>query len=149
MKVDGASAARFWAKVARTDGCWLWTGATDRHGYGRVTINGRGSLLAHRVAWALYTGRWPELNVLHHCDVPGCVRHDHLFEGTQTINMRDAQTKGRTRGTFEPKKECKHGHEFTPENTGYIESTRHQKRLRYCRECNRRRTKEYREGHIS
>lgn len=27
---------RFWAKVAKTEGCWLWTGCTDKKGYGQI-----------------------------------------------------------------------------------------------------------------
>ena len=27
-------AARVWAKVVKSDGCWLWTGARNIHGYG-------------------------------------------------------------------------------------------------------------------
>ncbi|HEU5089071.1 MAG TPA: hypothetical protein VFT99_16560, partial [Roseiflexaceae bacterium] len=29
-------AERFWAKVRKTDTCWLWTAATDHNGYGRI-----------------------------------------------------------------------------------------------------------------
>lgn len=33
--------------------------------------------------------------VLHKCDVPGCVRPDHLWTGTQAQNMGDKRAKGR------------------------------------------------------
>jgi HNH endonuclease len=52
-------------------------------------------LRAHRVAWFVAHGAWPTLHVLHRCDVPLCVNPEHLFEGTQTDNLRDMARKGR------------------------------------------------------
>lgn len=37
------------------------------------------------------------LFVLHKCDVPLCVRHDHLFLGTAADNTADMLAKGRDR----------------------------------------------------
>jgi hypothetical protein len=50
---------------------------------------------ATTASWLLVTGRLPVLYVCHSCDVPGCVNPEHLFEGTQTTNMRDSIAKGR------------------------------------------------------
>lgn len=33
--------------------------------------------------------------ICHTCDVPACVRPDHLFIGTQADNMRDMRNKNR------------------------------------------------------
>lgn len=86
---------RFWEKVQRSDGCWLWTGSLMTRGYGQVFWNGRPDG-AHRVAWMLTRGEIPDgLYVLHRCDNRPCVRPDHLFLGTHEINMKDAVTKGR------------------------------------------------------
>jgi hypothetical protein len=73
--------------------CWLWTGGTNGR-YGKLNLEGR-TALAHRVAWFLEYGRWPEPCALHRCDVTLCVRYDHLFEGTQDDNMDDRERKGR------------------------------------------------------
>ena len=27
---------RFWSKVQKADGCWLWMAAKNEHGYGRL-----------------------------------------------------------------------------------------------------------------
>lgn len=91
-------ALRFWSRVRQTDTCWLWTGSTNRHGYGYVGVPGyRRPILAHRVAWELTNGLIPRgLLVLHRCDNPPCVRPDHLFIGTHADNMQDAKEKGRT-----------------------------------------------------
>jgi hypothetical protein len=52
---------------------------------------------AHRYSWQIAFGEIPSgLCVLHRCDNPSCVRHDHLFLGTQAENMRDRIRKGRT-----------------------------------------------------
>lgn len=93
-------ADRFWEKVQKTEGCWLWTGATDGGGYGQIGSD-TGSPVpfkAHRVSYQLHVGPIPDrLEVLHTCDNPPCVRPDHLFLGTQTDNMRDCAAKGRIR----------------------------------------------------
>jgi hypothetical protein len=91
---------RFLKKVKKfQDGCWEWTGATNTKGYGQIRVGEKkGNALAHRVAWFLEYGKWPELHVLHRCDNSKCVRISHLFEGTQKDNMMDASIKGRIHG---------------------------------------------------
>jgi hypothetical protein len=89
---------RFWNRVNKTDTCWLWTGSTIC-GYGSIAgvLNGkRRPLYIHRVAWEMTHGPIPDgLKVCHHCDVPLCVRPEHLFLGTQQENLDDARAKGR------------------------------------------------------
>ena len=94
---------RFWARVEKTDACWLWTGKKVRQGYGQL-YNGKGgwrlgrSDVAHRISWVLHNGPIPGgMDVLHHCDNPRCVRPDHLFLGTDIDNVRDMTAKGRRR----------------------------------------------------
>ena len=93
---------RFWSKVAKSDGCWLWTAARNEQGYGEFSLDGK-LQRAHRVSFYLAHGRWPEPNALHKCDNPPCVRPDHLFEGTHKENMADMTSKGRSvRGRSRP-----------------------------------------------
>lgn len=85
---------RFWAKVEKTDGCWIWGGYLVRE-YGQHRLGGI-KQPAHRCAWVLANGPIPKSRlVLHRCDNPLCVRPAHLFLGTQLDNMRDKVAKGR------------------------------------------------------
>lgn len=89
---------RFWAKVSPslTSECWIWTG-TGQPRYGIVRVNGRAHL-THRVAWELVHGPIPPgLLVLHHCDVPPCVRPEHLYIGTYRENALDMWRRQRHR----------------------------------------------------
>lgn len=88
---------RFWTKVLKTDGCWLWTGGGTRTGYGTFYIEGR-MQGAHVASWKLTYGPLTDrLCVLHKCDNPKCVRPDHLFIGTYKDNTQDMIAKGRAR----------------------------------------------------
>jgi endogenous inhibitor of DNA gyrase (YacG/DUF329 family) len=91
--------ARFWARVAKSEDCWLWQGPLLRDGYGQVSTNGRPKP-AHRISWEAADGPIPTgLYVLHRCDTPACVRPEHLFLGTAADNYADSRAKGRnTRG---------------------------------------------------
>ena len=91
---------RFWAKVRKTEGCWLWVGCRDHHGYGQIARGGKygGHMKAHRASYELSVGPVPDgMHVLHRCDNPSCVRPDHLFLGDHSANMRDMWNKGRGR----------------------------------------------------
>lgn len=92
---------RFWGKVEKSDGCWLWTGSLmGGVWYGFIRgdeEHGCKTLLAHRLSWEIHNGRIPnKLHVLHRCDTPRCVRPDHLFLGTQGDNVKDMMAKERS-----------------------------------------------------
>jgi hypothetical protein len=86
---------RFWAKVRKTDSCWLWTANLAR-GYGHFKLSYKQTVKAHRYAWKLYFKELPDtLDILHKCDVRNCVNPDHLFIGTAKDNKLDAMQKKR------------------------------------------------------
>lgn len=93
-------AERFWTKVRKTETCWIWEASTVHGGYGKFFLEKQGRrskfARAHVVAYTLTKGPVPPgLLVLHTCDVRLCVRPEHLFAGTQQVNIRDAMKKGR------------------------------------------------------
>lgn len=114
---------RFWAKVAKSEGCWIWTGAKIGRGYGNFSLTPGHTVLAHRWSFVNAGGVIPEGHQIDHlCLVKLCVKPDHLEAVTGAENMRRMGSHVST---------CKHGHEYTPENT-YTYAGR-----RSCQECRR------------
>lgn len=106
---------RFWSKVNKTDGCWIWTAYRDDKGYGCFGFRGK-VWKAHRVAYELATGPIPTgAHILHSCDNPSCVNPEHLRAGTHADNMRDKVARGRDFQASQT--HCKHGHPFNATNT--------------------------------
>lgn len=98
--LDSHAIKRFFEKVNKTAGCWIWTASTVRAGYGQFgVLYGIGDTrirLAHRVSWVIHNGQIPPgMYVLHKCDNPPCVNPEHLFLGTLADNNHDRDAKGR------------------------------------------------------
>ena len=85
-------AERFWSKVEKSDGCWLWVAATvktpDGHRYGRFHVSGRGHWkLAHVVAYELAVGPVPPgFEIDHRCHQTLCMNPAHLQAVTHKEN---------------------------------------------------------------
>lgn len=80
-------AERFWAKVHKTDSCWLWT-ASLTFGYGSFW-DGKGQVRAHRFAYELLVDPIPEgLQLDHLCRIRHCVNPDHLEAVTNAENVQ-------------------------------------------------------------
>ena len=136
---NGEPVAYFSAHIIWDDGCWVWTGPRDQHGYGNMRCGGR-RWKAHRFAYEMHhgSGSAKGLNVCHSCDNPPCVTPGHFFLGDQKANMADAAQKGRVRNQNSGIEVCQRGHALTPENT-YAQGGR----WRGCRICQRARWREY------
>lgn len=149
-----------WAAKVQKDGpvpayaphlgpCWIWTGWKNKDGYGVFTVaelsrvNGKrrkDKALAHRWGYENFVQAVPaDLDMDHLCRVVACVNYErHLEPVTRQINM----LRGFTIGAAEAgKTHCKHGHEFTPENTRLGPHPRGNRR-RHCRACDVRRNAE-------
>ena len=76
------------------NGCWLYTGPQDRHGYGKISEGNihKGTFktyAAHRLAYTLTKGEIPKgLQIDHLCANPTCIRPSHLSLCTGKENMR-------------------------------------------------------------
>jgi hypothetical protein len=120
--------------------CILTDHATDPDGYGRCNVVRYGKKInkTHVLAWVDAHGRLPASGqqINHHCDVRACRNVDHLYEGTQRENIRDAVERGRLENFGIAKKRaqthCAQGHEFTPANTRIKANG-----TRACRTCHR------------
>ena len=125
---------RFWSKVEKTNGCWMWLGekTSGRRGvYGvfPYTVDGkRYRRYAHRLAREILVEPVPiGLTVDHLCRQTLCVNPDHTEPVTQATNL----LRGETMNALHARKtECVQGHQYTHENT-MINSRGH----RECRTC--------------
>jgi hypothetical protein len=140
----GDNEARFLLKIDRTiGGCWNWLAGLGEKGYGQFAVintdipfreNGRYvNRRAHSWSYEHFVGPVPKGKVVRHlCHNRVCVRPEHLEVGTHKDNMQDAIAANRM---FNQKKtHCKHGHEFTEENTIFRPNP-DGRRWRHCRTC--------------
>jgi hypothetical protein len=124
------------------NGCWLWTGCTNNHGYGTVSV-GNQSQYVHILMWEHFNGPVPEgLELDHLCRTPACCNPypGHMEPVTHQVNCLRGNHPCfvRRREGF-----CKRGHEMTEENTARV-STR--PNIRICKECARIRDARRRHG---
>jgi hypothetical protein len=88
---------RFWSKVRKGENeCIEWIGSIGSDGYGKFRLNGKIEG-AHRVAFFLSNGRWPNSHVLHSCDNPICCFSEHLSEGSHQENIKQCAERKRNR----------------------------------------------------
>jgi hypothetical protein len=79
---------RFWKRVKKVDGCWLWRGGKGDKGKvgppGRLVIDGH-QVGVRRFSYELHFGVIsPGKHVLPTCGNPWCIRPDHLVLGRST-----------------------------------------------------------------
>jgi hypothetical protein len=106
-KIPPTIEERFWSHVDRRgpDECWPWRRGRSTRGYGTLFVRagelGQTSntiLQAHRVAFYLIHGRWPDPHALHGCDNPPCcnaLNPEHIHEGDHFMNMQEKVARGR------------------------------------------------------
>lgn len=84
----------FWARVQKTEHCWLYRVRPTKRGYGRVMLPGQREVYGHRLSWVLASNAPlpPELEIDHRCRNHACVRPSHLEPVTHQENI--ARTRG-------------------------------------------------------
>jgi len=93
-------ATRFWAKVEKTNNCWLWLGYRQKLGYGTFSDHSRHLMLAHRFAYELLVNAIPEgLTLDHLCRVRHCVNPEHLEPVPLEVNIHRGMSARRNRST--------------------------------------------------
>ena len=117
------------------DGCWEWIGAKTRKGYGTWNLAGS-RRPAHRVMYEKHRGPIPDgLQIDHLCRKRDCVNPDHMEPVTTKENtLRGTSPSARCAAQTS----CVHGHPFDEINT-----IKTRNGARVCRECMRRRGREY------
>lgn len=141
---DRTPEERFWSFVDK-DGpvpdyepllgpCWVWTGGLAE-GYGAFSLEGR-QIRAHRVAYIWLAGEIPEDCELDHlCRVRRCCNPAHLEPVSHLINVHRGTSPWAINAAKQRCGTC--GFPYDAENTYWYEGGR------YCRNCMRRRNREW------
>lgn len=84
--------------TSNEQGCWVWEGAKQPNGYGKLKVQGRTELV-HRAAYEAWVGPIPDGWVVDHkCSNRACCNPEHLEAVEQRENtIRGIQRLTRTR----------------------------------------------------
>lgn len=119
-------------------GCWEWTGALHKAGYGELFVEGKRQR-AHRLVYEALVGPIPAgMHLDHLCRNRRCVRPDHLEPVTPKENVHRGESIPARNAA---KTHCIAGHPFSEANT-YIYFDRKGRMARVCKTCARRRASE-------
>lgn len=75
------------------DGCLMWTGSFDRHGYPKTSFEDV-TWPAHRLIFHAVNGYLHRSEPVHHaCGRSGCVHPDHLVRATHAENIAEMHAR--------------------------------------------------------
>jgi len=107
--------------------CWIWTGFTNKDGYGQTSSSAFATSLVHRIFWLLDGRELDPVLVLDHlCRNRACCNPDHLEQVTFAENLRRGGLGTHNR----IKMHCPKGHPYSKRNTMKTPNGR-----RKCRTC--------------
>lgn len=127
---------RFWSKVKKTDGCWIWQGHVNKKThYGMIQVN-HAPKLVHVISFEWSNGSIPEgMEIDHLCRNRICVNPDHL----EAVKHRDNVLRGINACATNAKvTHCPQGHPYDLFNTYYRPDGG-----RDCKLCRVRRRREF------
>ena len=136
--LDRSAEARFNFYLCYTGDCIIWTGGSDKYGYGRFRLEkGETQVLAHRYSYETVRGPVPQgLELDHLCRNPCCVNPAHLEAVTHRVNVQRGEAGKHlprlSKDRAAEKTHCPHGHEYSKKNTYVRENGGRQ-----CRVCAR------------
>ncbi|WP_104128075.1 HNH endonuclease signature motif containing protein [Cryobacterium sp. Y57] len=124
---------RFWSKVDRSEGCWLWNASVDKFGYGRFTIRRGKVQRAYRYSYEQLVGPIPAgLQIDHLCRVRACVNPAHLEAVSQRVNVLRGNSPGAV--AFRTNT-CARGHSLTDAYLAHRSDGTISRRCRPCRDA--------------
>jgi hypothetical protein len=114
--------------------CWIYAGATDRHGYPQLThmVEGKKkTTMIHKAMYQTERGEIPAgMTLDHKCRVTTCINPAHL----EPVTLKENILRGDSPWAVHARKTaCVNGHPFDEENTG-----RDNQGARYCKTCRRK-----------
>lgn len=126
---------RFFAKVIKTDTCWLWSKGHTGTGY--TTFANPWGKSGHAASFVIHKGPIPQNHQIDHlCSNPGCVNPTHLEAVTPQQDAARKKIRNRWRGW---NTHCRRGHELDDHTTLW----RANGKGRQCRVCIRDRQSEW------
>ena len=130
---------RFWAKVQKTDSCWLWTGTTwTTTGRPSFKLGGR-NVSAYRLAYELLVDPIPEGLQLDHVKANGCTSKlcvKAIADEFGPAHLEAVTNRENARRYWADYTVCRQGHPYDEVNTYRYPA--HGKRK--CRACARERS---------
>lgn len=122
-------------RVKKTDNCWVWDGYISKYGYGRVKVNYKFKHV-HRAVYEMLVSPIQDGLVLDHlCRNRACCNPSHL----EPVTVKENILRGIGLASINSKKTCcKYGHPYDADNTYIL------KNKRYCKICERAKTKRLR-----